>query len=126
MNMLGMVNLSATGIFPGAQLLAAQIAAAGGAFGQSGPGVGAGLGTFGGLQGGMGNGLRGGPGRSGGRSPGLGGSGSAMVEAVMVVPQGTAVVRRRTRKISTRRCCTTWLGGCARSGYTSTRRTLKV
>jgi len=72
--MLGMANLSAMGISPVAQLLAAQIAAAGGGFGQPGLGVGAGLGTFGGL-GGIGghNGLRGGPGRSGGRSPGLGG-----------------------------------------------------
>jgi len=76
MNMLGMANLSAMGISPEAQLLAAQIAAAGGGFGQPGLGVGAGLGTFGGLGGigGGGNGLRGGPGRSGGRSPGLGGS----------------------------------------------------
>ena len=72
MNMLGMANLSAMGISPEAQLLAAQIAAAGGGFGQ--PGLGAGLGSFGGLQGGMGGGIRGGPGRSGGRSPGLGGS----------------------------------------------------
>jgi hypothetical protein len=74
MNMLGMANLSAMGISPEAQLLAAQIAAAGGGFGQPGLGVGAGLGTFGGLGGiGGNNGLRGGPGRSGGRSPGLGG-----------------------------------------------------
>jgi SAM domain (Sterile alpha motif) len=75
MNMLGMANLSAMGISPEAQLLAAQIAAAGGGFGQPGLGVGAGLGSFGGL-GNIGNGLRGGPGRSGGRSPGLGGSSS--------------------------------------------------
>ncbi|KAH9010993.1 hypothetical protein EDB85DRAFT_2297400 [Lactarius pseudohatsudake] len=75
MNM-NMLNLAAMGVSPEAQLLAAQIAAAGGGFGQPGLGVGAGLGTFrvGGMQGGMGsNGLRGGFGRSGGRSPGLGG-----------------------------------------------------
>ncbi|KAH9024802.1 hypothetical protein EDB85DRAFT_2179998 [Lactarius pseudohatsudake] len=72
MNM-NMLNLAAMGVSPEAQLLAAQIAAAGGGFGQPGLGVGAGLGTFGGMQGGMGsNGLRGGS-RSGGRSPGLGG-----------------------------------------------------
>ncbi|KAH9010355.1 hypothetical protein EDB83DRAFT_2530712 [Lactarius deliciosus] len=77
MNM-NMLNLAAMGVSPEAQLLAAQIAAAGGGFGQPGLGVGAGLGTFGGMQGGMSsNGLRGGSGRSGGRSPGLGGSGSA-------------------------------------------------
>ncbi|KAI9436689.1 hypothetical protein H4582DRAFT_404322 [Lactarius indigo] len=77
MNM-NMLNLAAMGVSPEAQLLAAQIAAAGGGFGQPGLGVGAGLGSFGGLQGGMGsNGLRGGSGRSGGRSPGLGGNGSA-------------------------------------------------
>ena len=77
MNMLGMANLSAMGITPEAQLLAAQIAAAGGGFGQPGLGVGAGLGSFGGLQGGIGgNGLRGGSGRSGGRSPGLGSGGA--------------------------------------------------
>ena len=64
MNKLGMANLSAMGISPEAQLLAAQIAATGGGFGQ--PGIG-GLGSFGGLQGGIG--LRNGPGRSGGRSP---------------------------------------------------------
>ncbi|KAH9037128.1 hypothetical protein EDB85DRAFT_2201912 [Lactarius pseudohatsudake] len=45
-----MLNLAAMGVSPAAQLLAAQIAAAGGGFSQSGPGVGAGLGTFGGLQ----------------------------------------------------------------------------
>ncbi|KAH9059940.1 hypothetical protein EDB87DRAFT_679833 [Lactarius vividus] len=73
MNM-NMLNLAAMGVSPEAQLLAAQIAAAGGGFGQPGLGVGAGLGTFGGMQGGMGsNGIRGGSGRSGGRSPGLGG-----------------------------------------------------
>ncbi|KAH9020228.1 hypothetical protein EDB85DRAFT_2278822 [Lactarius pseudohatsudake] len=73
MNM-NMLNLAAMGVSPEAQLLAAQIAAAGGRFGQPGLGVGAGLGPFGGMQGGMGsNGLRGGSGRSGGRSPGLGG-----------------------------------------------------
>ncbi|KAH9020224.1 hypothetical protein EDB85DRAFT_2005486, partial [Lactarius pseudohatsudake] len=73
MNM-NMLNLAAMGVSPEAQLLAAQIAAAGGGFGRPGLGVGAGLGTFGGMQGGMGsNGLRGGSGRSGGRSPGLGG-----------------------------------------------------
>ncbi|KAH9171641.1 hypothetical protein EDB89DRAFT_1080088 [Lactarius sanguifluus] len=77
MNM-NMLNLAAMGVSPEAQLLAAQIAAAGGGFGQPGLGVGAGLGSFGGMQGGMSsNGLRGGSGRSGGRSPGLGGSGSA-------------------------------------------------
>ncbi|KAH8994152.1 hypothetical protein EDB86DRAFT_3234880 [Lactarius hatsudake] len=66
------------GLSPEAQLLAAQIAAAGGGFGQPGLGVGAGLGTFGGMQGGMSsNGLRGGSGRSGGRSPGLGGGGGS-------------------------------------------------
>jgi len=73
MNMLGMANLNAMGLTAEAQLLAAQIAAAGGSFGQPGLGVGAGLGTFGGLQGGLG-GQRGGPGRSGGRSPGAGSS----------------------------------------------------
>ena len=72
MNMLGMANLSAMGISPEAQLLAAQIAAAGGGFGQPGLGLGGGLGGFGGMQSGIGNGLRGGPNRSGGRSPGLG------------------------------------------------------
>ncbi len=77
MNMLGMANLSATGITLEAQLLAAQIAAARGGFWQPGLGVGAGLGSFGGQQGGIGgNGLRGGSGRSGGRSPGLGGGGA--------------------------------------------------
>ncbi|KAH9172677.1 hypothetical protein EDB89DRAFT_1905988 [Lactarius sanguifluus] len=77
MNM-NMLNLAAMGVSPEAQLLAAQIAAAGGGFGQPGLGVGAGLGTFGGMQGGMSsNGLRGGSGRSGRRSPSLGGGGSA-------------------------------------------------
>jgi hypothetical protein len=71
MNMLGMANLNAMGLTAEAQLLAAQIAAAGGGFGQ--PGLGGGLGSFGGLQGGMGGaGQRNGPGRSGGRSPGAG------------------------------------------------------
>ncbi|KAH9172679.1 hypothetical protein EDB89DRAFT_2220085 [Lactarius sanguifluus] len=77
MNM-NMLNLAAMGVSPEAQLLAAQIAAAGGGFGQPGLSVGAGLGTFGGMQGDMSsNGLRSGSGRSGGRSPGLGGGGSA-------------------------------------------------
>ncbi|KAH9010361.1 hypothetical protein EDB83DRAFT_2322456 [Lactarius deliciosus] len=77
MNM-NMLNLAAMGVSPEAQLLAAQIAAAGGGFGQPGLGVGAGLGTFGGMQGGMSsNGPSGGSGRSGGRSPRLGGDGSA-------------------------------------------------
>ena len=71
MNMLGMANLNAMGLTAEAQLLAAQIAAAGGGFGQ--PGLSTGLGNFGGLQGGMGvSGPRTGPGRSGGRSPGAG------------------------------------------------------
>lgn len=71
MNMLNMANLNAMGLTAEAQLLAAQIAAAGGGFGQ--PGLGGGLGTFGGLQGGIGgSGSRNGPGRSGGRSPGAG------------------------------------------------------
>jgi hypothetical protein len=71
MNMLGMANLNAMGLTAEAQLLAAQIAAAGGGFGQ--PGLGTGLGNFGGLQGGIGgSGSRNGPGRSGGRSPGAG------------------------------------------------------
>ena len=71
MNMLGMANLNAMGLTAEAQLLAAQIAAAGGGFGQ--PGLSAGLGNFGGLPGGMGgSGSRNGPGRSGGRSPGAG------------------------------------------------------
>ena len=71
MNMLGMANLSAMGISPEAQLLAAQIAAAGGGFGQPGLGLGGGLGGFAGMQqSSIGNSLR--PGRSGGRSPGLG------------------------------------------------------
>ena len=73
MNMLNMAN--AMGISAEAQLLAAQIAAAGGGFAQPGLGIGAGLGTFGGLQSGVGgNGQRVGPGRSGGRSPGVGGN----------------------------------------------------
>ena len=50
MNMLGMANLSAMGISPEAQLLAAQIAAAGGGFGQPGLGLGGGLGGFAGIQ----------------------------------------------------------------------------
>ena len=50
MNMLGMANLSAMGISPEAQLLAAQIAAAGGGFGQPGLGLGGGLGEFAGMQ----------------------------------------------------------------------------
>ncbi|KAH9968368.1 hypothetical protein BGW80DRAFT_1339423 [Lactifluus volemus] len=69
MNMLNMMGITAE-----AQLLAAQIAAAGGGFGQPGLNVNAGLGTFAGLQGGMGAGQRSGPGRSGGRSPGAGSS----------------------------------------------------
>jgi hypothetical protein len=69
MNVLNMAN--AMGISAEAQLLAAQIAAAGGGFGQPGLGIGAGLGTFGGLQNG-GGGQRSGPSRSGGRSPGVG------------------------------------------------------
>ena len=53
MNMLGMANLSAIGISPEAQLLAAQIAAAGGGFGQQGlAGLGD-IGGFAGLYGGM-------------------------------------------------------------------------
>ena len=71
MNMLGMANLSAMGISPEAQLLAAQIAATGDGFRQ--PGIG-GLGSFGGPQGGIG--LRNGHGRSVDRSLGLGGGGS--------------------------------------------------
>jgi hypothetical protein len=70
---LGMANLSVMGISPEAQLLAAQIAAAEGGFGQANhTGLG-GPGGFGVLQGGIGgsNGLRGGVGQSGGRSPGL-------------------------------------------------------
>jgi hypothetical protein len=70
MNMLGMANLNAMGLTAEAQLLAAQIAAAGGGFGQ--PGLGGGLGGFGGLPGGIAVGQRGVPGRSGGRSPGAG------------------------------------------------------
>jgi SAM domain (Sterile alpha motif) len=69
MNMLNMMGITAE-----AQLLAAQIAAAGGGFGQPGLGVNPGLGTFAGLQGGIGAGQRSGPGRSGGRSPGAGSS----------------------------------------------------
>jgi hypothetical protein len=72
MNMLNMA--SAMGISAEAQLIAAQIAAAGGGFGQPGLGVGAGLGSFAGLQGAVGAGQRAGPGRSGGRSPGAGSS----------------------------------------------------
>jgi hypothetical protein len=68
MNMPGMGKLSAMGISP-EQLLATQIAAAGGGFGQPGLGLGGGLGGFAGLQQSVGNGMR--PGRSGGRSPGL-------------------------------------------------------
>jgi len=70
MNMLNMAN--AMGISAEAQLLAAQIAAAGGSFGQPGLGIGAGLGNFGGLQNGGGGGQRAPPSRSGGRSPGVG------------------------------------------------------
>ena len=79
MNMLGMANLSAMGISPEAQLLAAQIAAAGGGFGQQGLAGLGGIGGFAGLQGGMGGGGagRGGPGRSGGRSPGLSANGKS-------------------------------------------------
>ncbi|KAH9969255.1 hypothetical protein BGW80DRAFT_1254297 [Lactifluus volemus] len=69
MNMLNMMGITAE-----AQLLAAQIAAAGGGFGQPGLNVNAGLETFAGLQGGMGAVQRSGPGRSGGRSPGAGSS----------------------------------------------------
>jgi hypothetical protein len=75
MNMLGMANLSAMGISPEAQLLAAQIAAAGGGFGQANLAGLGGLGGFGGLQSGMG-GSRG-PSRSGGRSPGLSANGKS-------------------------------------------------
>ena len=79
MNMLGMANLSAMGISPEAQLLAAQIAAAGGGFGQQGLAGLGGIGGFAGLQGGLGGGGagRGGPGRSGGRSPGLSANGKS-------------------------------------------------
>src|SRR6266702_2996465 len=78
MNIPGMATLSGMGITPEAQLLAAQIAAAGGSFGQPELGVGAGLGSFGGLQGGSGgNGFCGRSWRSGGRSPCLGGGGGA-------------------------------------------------
>ncbi|KAH9010990.1 hypothetical protein EDB85DRAFT_2160463 [Lactarius pseudohatsudake] len=60
---------------------AAQIAAAGGGFGQPGLGVGASLGSFGGLQGGMGsNGLRGGSGRSGGQKRSAGSGGAKKVD----------------------------------------------
>ncbi|KAI0292673.1 hypothetical protein B0F90DRAFT_1671086 [Multifurca ochricompacta] len=77
MNPFGVnMNMLAMGISPEAQLLAAQIAAAGGGFGQPGLGVGGGFGGFGSLQGGGGGGIgvgpRGGAGRSGGRSPGSG------------------------------------------------------
>ncbi|KAN0130639.1 hypothetical protein V8E53_011532 [Lactarius tabidus] len=75
MNMLGMANLSAMGISPEAQHLAAQIAAAGGGFGQANLAGLGGLGGFGGLQSGMG-GSRG-PSRSGGRSPGLSANGKS-------------------------------------------------
>ena len=84
MNMLGMANLSAMGISPEVQLLAAQvrlllaaqIAAAGGRL--AGLGLGGGLGGFAGMQdgGGMGGAQRG-PGRSGGRSPGLSANGKS-------------------------------------------------
>ena len=79
MNMLGMANLSAMGISPEAQLLAAQIAAAGGGFGQQGLAGLGGIGGFEGLQGGMGSGGagRGGPSRSGGCSPGLSANGKS-------------------------------------------------
>jgi hypothetical protein len=78
MNMLGMANLSAMGISPEAQLLAAQIAAAGGGFGQANLAGLGGLGGFGGMQSGIGgnNGLRG-PSRSGGRSLGLSANGKS-------------------------------------------------
>jgi hypothetical protein len=75
MNMLGMANLSAMGISPEAQLLAAQIAAAGGGFGQANLAGLGGLGGFGGMQNSIG-GLRG-PSRSGGRSPGLSANGKS-------------------------------------------------
>lgn len=79
MNMLNMANLSAMGISPEAQILAAQMAAAsGGGLGMNGfGGMGQpGLGAFVGMgQAGMGGGMRGmggGSGRNGGgRSPGL-------------------------------------------------------
>ncbi|KAH8984738.1 hypothetical protein EDB92DRAFT_1818962 [Lactarius akahatsu] len=87
MNM-NMLNLAAMGVSPEAQLLAAQIAATGGGFGQPGLVVGAGLGTFGGLQGGV-SGLRGGiddlttppppPPSSGGSAPGVPGSSGGSV-----------------------------------------------
>ena len=75
MNLLGVANLSAMGISPKAQLLAAQIAAAAGGFGQTDLGLGGGLGGFVGMQE-DGSG-RGGPGRSGGRSPGLSANGKS-------------------------------------------------
>ena len=98
MNMLGMANLSAMGIFPEAQLLAAQISAAGGGFGQPGLALG-GIAGFAGLQWyGAGDAGYGGPGRSGGHhqrtasANGKSGSSSAS--------EGTAA--RRKTKISTR------------------------
>ncbi|KAI9450244.1 hypothetical protein BJY52DRAFT_1357770 [Lactarius psammicola] len=54
MNTLSMANMSAMGITPEAQLLATQIAAAGGGFEEPGLGVSAGHGSFGGLKGGIG------------------------------------------------------------------------
>ena len=95
MNMLGMANLSVMGIFPEAQLLAAQIFAAGGGFGQPGLALG-GIAGFAGLQWyGAGDAGYGGPGRSGGRhqrANGKSGSSSAS--------ERTAA--RRKTKISTR------------------------
>ncbi|KAF8258361.1 hypothetical protein EI94DRAFT_1774217 [Lactarius quietus] len=76
MNMLGMTNLSVMAISLEAQLLAAQIGAAGGGFGLPCLGLGAGLGWFGegGVQSG---GMRGGPGRSRQCERQSGGGGSA-------------------------------------------------
>lgn len=84
MNMLNMANLSAMGISPEAQILAAQMAAANGGLGMNGfggmgqPGLGAfvgmgqaGMGGGAGMRGMGGMGGGGGSGRSGGRSPGL-------------------------------------------------------
>ena len=106
MNMLGIANLSAMGISPEAQLLAAQIAATGGGFGQAGLGLGGELGGFAGMQGGgmSGGPERGDPGRSGGRSPGPAHRASAPMARVAHPPQEettAAAVRRKTKKIST-------------------------
>jgi hypothetical protein len=101
MNMLGMANLSAMDISPEAQLLAAQIAAAGGGFGQANLAGLGGLGGFGGMQSNIG-------GDSADRAgPETALPASAPTAKVDHHPQATAAARRKTKKISTRWCLTT-------------------